>query len=244
MLRLFVESLALSETDTNNFDILVFTQENMVEGIEKIFADFNIEVKIECMDLVYSEMKPTWSKQVQTHVNILDAAQMRLRLWEWNGVCEYDNFLYLDTDIIIRGDLNELFDVDLENKLYAEQQRKIRCLDQGRQFFDFSKIDRKTSGFCSGVLLFKNRDEIKNLFSKTLNHIKEHIDSNQEVPRYLEQPFLVYHTITDDLYSSALSEKISPTGNILHHFYTCIGKTTRKIKRMNKLLNELRKTIK
>ena len=176
-------------------------------------------------------------------INILDASQVSLRIWELNEVHEYDTFLYLDTDVIITGDLNQILNADLDNKLFAEQQRKIRCLDQGRQFFDFSKIDRKTSGFCAGVLLFKNCNEIKNLFAKTLSHIKEHLNSNQEVPRFLEQPFLVYHTITDDLYNSALSEKISPSGNILHHFYTCVGKTTRKIKRMNKLLNELRKTV-
>lgn len=241
MLRLFVESLALSETDTNNFDILIFTQDNMVNEIRKIFEDFNIEVRIECMNLIYSEMKLNQSNQM---INILDASQISLRIWELNEVHEYDTFLYLDTDVIITGDLNQILNADLENKLYAEQQRKIRCSDQGRQFFDFSKIDRKTSGFCAGVLLFKNCNEMKNLFAKTLNHIKEHIDSEQEVPRYLEQPFLVYHAITDDLYSSALSQKIKSSGKIMYHFYTCIGKTTRKIKRMNKLLNELREKVK
>ena len=91
MLRLFVESLALSETDTNKFDILIFTQDNMVNEIMKIFEDFNIEVRIECMNLIYSEMKLNKSNQM---INILDASQISLRIWELNEVHEYDTFLF------------------------------------------------------------------------------------------------------------------------------------------------------
>ena len=73
--------------------------------------------------------------------------------------------------------MNEIFNMRLENKLYAEQEDTIASEHHGAQFFDFTKIDKNTPAFCAGVLLFKNCNEIKCLFEKTLNHILEYVKS-------------------------------------------------------------------
>lgn len=218
LLRLLVESLALSDTDTSKFDILVFTQKDMAEEIKKVFEDFGVNGKVKCMDFLYSKKANGRRRTQQRHLHILDSSQMSLRIWEWEDIDLYDKLLYLDVDVLIIRDLNEILDMQLENKLYAEKESTINNKNHGGELFDFSKIEEHTPAFCGGVLLFNNCTEVKELFERTLRHVDEHVDSCQRIPKCLEQPFLIYHTIMGKLNHHGLTDKIQGDNRILHHF--------------------------
>ena len=80
---------------------------------------------------------------------------------------EYEKLLYIDGDVIVRGSLKELDDIDLGNH-YAGVVKDLMSLHQG----DPERIGRK-SYFNSGVLLLnckKIRDD--NLYQKLINEKK------------------------------------------------------------------------
>ena len=70
---------------------------------------------------------------------------------EDNGILGRGN-----ADIIIKKDLNIIFNLNIGNQLYGIQSGNISNLSFGRQFFNFDKINPNTSGINSGTLFFKN----------------------------------------------------------------------------------------
>ena len=90
----------------------------------------------------------------------------------------------------------------MENKLYALKEychRNFHC-----QLFtdeEYELLD-KNSAFSSGILLFNNHKVIKDLFSQILLHIHNHITSDLPIPICLDQPFIVYYAVKNNLYNN------------------------------------------
>ena len=51
-------------------------------------------------------------------------------------------------------------------------------------------------------MLFNNNIIIKDLFSQILLHIHNHITSDLPIPICLDQPFIVYHAVKNNLYNN------------------------------------------
>ena len=51
-------------------------------------------------------------------------------------------------------------------------------------------------------MLFNNNTIIKDLFSQILLHIHNHITSDLLIPECLDQPFIVYHAVKNNLYNN------------------------------------------
>lgn len=239
LLRLLFESMAISSTDMGKFDIMVFTSNDFTDDISKISKQYNVNIIVKTVDFLYTKYKVGRRPTQKRYIDILDASQMSLRIFELVDTNSYDKFLYLDSDILILNDLNEIFNMRLENKLYAEQEDTIASEHHGAQFFDFTKINKNTPAFCAGVLLFKNCNEIKCLFEKTLNHILEYVKSGQRIPRCVEQPFLVYNTLDSGMYNSQLTKIINGEEQILKHFIGACGSGETKYKIMSDYLSNI-----
>lgn len=243
LLNLLFESLIVSRTDLNNIDILVITQNDFKCDIKKISEKCKIDIEIKCLDFWYSKYKKNRRKTQKKYIDILDASQMSLRIFELVNLDLYEKILYLDADVLVLRDLNEIFNIQIKNKLYAEQQSNIKSGHHGSMFFDFTKMNKNTPAFCAGILLFKNCNEIKELFKKTLKHIKEHIISKKPIPMCVEQPFLVYNTIMCNLYDCKLTKKINGDGQILKHFQNNVGDGQKKYNLMLNFLANHKKTM-
>jgi lipopolysaccharide biosynthesis glycosyltransferase len=117
---------------------------------------------------------------------------------------EYSKILYLDTDIIIKQDITPVLELDIDDKLYAIQSGTINSPSFGVYFFDFNTIDKNTTGINSGTLLFKNSDTMKTLFLNIREHIKEYTDAGRPVLYCMDQPFINYGAIKNNLHNNEL----------------------------------------
>lgn len=189
---------------------------------------------------------------ILTISTLFESASARLKLFNYNDIdlSLYEKILYLDTDILINNDLNTIFNLDIDsNKIYALEEGNIGHEYWGGQFFNFTKYNRNTLAFSSGILYFKNTPEIKSLFDKILNHIKDFISSKQySIPICLEQPFIVYNSIINEQYNNTLMKSyiennpsIVKENIIIYHFPGGPGNFISKIDKMTvfypKLIN-------
>jgi len=218
----------------DRFDILILTSPQFKDNINDISQNMNIHIM--CIELS----------------TIFEAAWSRLLIFDYPNLWNYENILYLDTDIIIKKDLTSMFNLIIDEKLYGLEQGNIQSLHFGKQFFDSNNIDETITGINSGTLLFKNCLVIKELFCRIRKHIDSFSKSGDPIPYALDQPFINYHAIKDLLYDNkilkpyiSLYENVDEVNNyetsIICHFSFPIGNFNHKYNRMNKFLANLLK---
>jgi len=178
LMKLFLLSMTLySRTDT--FDILVMTSQEFVNDVQYITRLLDLPIKI---FLTKCE-------------SVADAMINRLHIFKYKDIEQYSKLLYLDIDIIIQGDITRLFELEIEDKIYPirEYNRTINDnLHYGKDFFDFSKIDKNTPAINAGVFLFNNSKVMKNLFQIILDRISL-IRKENTSHVFLEQQLLNYY---------------------------------------------------
>jgi len=231
LLNLLLASVAhYSKKDTWNF--LIITSKEFESDILTFSDTYGIYLRIFTINLT----------------TIFQAACARLCIFDYPNISEYEKILYLDTDIIIKGDLASMFTLPIEDLLYAIESGKIDSHNFGGQFFDFGKIDRSLTGINSGTLLFLNSENMKNLFKKIQNHIKEFTNEGHPVPYCMDQPFINYHAIKDGQYDNKLLNTLvslfegndtvdNYSSSIICHFSFPIGNFSHKFIRMKRFLD-------
>jgi len=233
LLNLLLTSLKFY-SNLNSFDILILTNETMREEVDELSKKLKINIKIQTFDFK----------------TIFQAACARLFIFDYPEINKYEKILYIDTDIIIKKDLFILFDLDIGNLLYALEQGTINSLNFGKQFFNFDKINPNTTGINSGTLLFKNCQEIRNLFSRIIGHINAYTDSKVTTPYTMDQPFINYHAISSKVYDNkllnpyiSLYEDTDMVTNydtsVICHFSYPIGNFNHKYDRMRSFLTKI-----
>ena len=171
-----------------------------------------------------------------------EAACMRLDIFNYEHIQSYEKVLYLDTDIVIQGDLQALFTTPLEDKLYALEEGTISENHHGCWFFDFSKINKYTPAMNSGVLLFRTTSTIRKLFTECADHIRECRIAKHKMPLAYEQPYINYHFINANCYNTTLMKQyvilmfgfVEPQTSIpICHFAGLMGHPDSKFDRMD-----------
>ena len=222
--RLLLMSMRLYSS-IDAFDILVLTTESFRAELEGIARELRINLRI----------------HVMPYRTVFEAACARLKIFEYDDISYYKTILYLDTDILIKGELVTLFEIPKETKIYAIQSGTIASPSFGRQFFT-GWVDYSKTGFNSGTLLFPNSPKIRELFGRIWAHAMEH---SAAPPYCMDQPFINYHAIKDDLYDNqALNPFVSlyednevvtnEATSVLCHFSFPIGNFGHKYGRMTK----------
>uniref|UniRef100_A0A6C0K9N4 Glycosyltransferase 2-like domain-containing protein n=1 Tax=viral metagenome TaxID=1070528 RepID=A0A6C0K9N4_9ZZZZ len=221
--RLLLTSMRLYSS-IKAFDILVMTTEEFRKEFEALAKELRIHIQVYTLPLK----------------TVFQAACARLKIFDWDEIDAYKTILYVDTDIIIKGDLESLFQIPSEDKLYAIQSGTIASRNFGGDLFkdwvDFSK-----TGFNSGTLLFRNSTPMRKLFANTWTQAMEHALSP---PACMDQPFLNYQAIKDDLVDNiALNPFVSlyedndvvinEATSVLSHFSFPIGNFAHKFQRMS-----------
>ena len=229
LLRLLSLSLYFFGNIKDDTDIVILSCYNFRDDIIDIFKILNINVYVHCIDL-YS---------------LFSAAYSRLFIFDLPMINDYNKILYLDTDILIMNDINNILNLDIDNLLYAVEEGIISDKYHGIDFFDFTKVDRDTTAFTSGILYFNNHIDIKNLFSKILDHINKHIELGLKIPLCFDQDFIVYHAITDNIYNNKLlikyvvNNSTTLTEHTVHHFMGWPGNYQSKNLKMIKFLRDV-----
>ncbi len=133
-----------------------------------------------------------------------EACCARLNFFNLRSSERYECCLYLDVDIIIKGDIKELFKFLEKDVLYVCPEGKINKGSYpsdhwGRSLFgsDLELYEDK-AGFTTGILLFNNCKVLEELFEC----IKMDISTSPFKFECEDQPFIIYHAFTKGLYDN------------------------------------------
>jgi len=214
-------------------DFLVITAEEFIPRVKDLSTLTEIPLLIHTLPLK----------------TIFESACARLRIFDYPLLNTYEKILYIDTDILIKGDLGKLFEFALEERVYAIESGTIASPSFGCQFFSES-TNKSVKGFNSGTLLFPNSLNIRDLFSKIRGHCESYADSKAPIPYCMDQPFINYHCIKSGLYNNTLlnpyvalfedGDNISNEATaIVCHFSYPIGNVWHKHARMTKYFTKI-----
>ena len=239
LLKILLISVKLFSSRTlESIDFLIMTSRDFAADIRKVSEDVGVPLKLMFLDI--NRLK--------------GAAFARLYIFEYEHIMSYEKILYLDTDIIVQGDLMKVFEEPLEDKLYAMKEGTIEHEIHGGHWFDFSTIDKNTVGLNSGILLFKPTETMRTIFTGAIAHIDELRATGKPMPSCEDQAFVNYHFIKAGNYDNRLMEKYgliyciepppppsAPTDVVICHFAWPIGNAKHKLGRMKPHLTHLLK---
>lgn len=229
LINLLLKSYKLFGNSSDNIDYLIICNPNFKNKIQTIFDNLNIDGQIWCLDLT----------------TMFEAGYSRLKIFSYPNINLYHKILYLDCDILVTNSINNILNFSLENKLYALKEgchRYFHCA-----FFtneEYKLLD-KTSVFSSGILLFNNNIIIKELFSKILLDIRYTINNNLPIPTCLDQPYIVYHAIKNNLYENqkliniVINNPNNFNNQTISHFPGGVGFYTNKFDKMSNFMTEI-----
>ena len=233
MFFLCLESILVYGNLDTNTDILVYTSTIFMNKIKKNYL-YNYKIIFEIND-IYNDIDK--------------ACKSRLDIFNLSSIIKYKKILYLDTDIIVKDDLNKVFDVCTENILYVLEEGEINHDFDfwGKTLFgnETNDYEDKTA-FTSGILLFNNCEEIKNLFTK----INEDIIARPYYFSCYDQPYIIYNAFKYRLYNNKIlkSYVVNNDNNIhsdkvIHHFPGGVGHYQHKMIIMESFLKNLKEHI-
>ena len=226
LIHLLLKSYKLFGNAPNEVDYLIICSPHFQKDIQAIFDTLHIKGII-------------WSLDLKTK---FEAGYSRLQIFEYSNINQYKKILYLDCDILVTNSISNILDFELKNKLYGLEEGNTEHVYFGKQFFDKNP---NCTAFTSGILLFNNHIIIKDLFRKILLHIKSHIQKNLPIPICLDQPFIIYHAVKDNLYDNQklINIVVNNPNNFNHetisHFPGGPGNYESKIVKMSQFMNNV-----
>lgn len=233
LLYLLLESIYIYGNINDDTDIIIYTNTDFANKIKQTNLFSN--------KIVF---------QINDNYNTLDqACKSRLDIFEFTNIVNYKKILYLDTDILVTNDLNDMFDLAEKDVLYAKKEGSIdnEYDFYGRTFFENDcdykmKYSNDMSAFSSGVLLFKTTEPIIQLFKSIKDHIAQYYHP------FYDQPHVVYISKSqnmidkdDTLDKYIYIQKEGENNEFIHnnsiiHFSRGVGVFKNKIDVMNDFL--------
>jgi predicted O-methyltransferase YrrM len=229
MFFLLLESIFIYGNLDLYTNILVYTSTPFMNIIKQSHLFNNEKIKFEIND---------------TYNNIKTACRARYNIFNLPSVVNYNKILYLDTDILVKDDINKVFNNCEKDILYVLEEGKINCNTNywGKKLFgnDINNYEDKTA-FSSGLILFNNCEKIKDLFNKT-------IDIFNTCNFILnDQPYIVYNAFKYNLYNNKILKSLVVNNDsnihsdkVIHHFPGNPGVYQHKIDAMTIFLNNIK----
>ena len=232
MFFLLLESIFIYGNLDDNTNILVYTSTPFMNIIKQNHLFNDEKIKFEIND---------------TYDTIEKACKARLDLFNLSSIKNYDKILYLDTDILVKDDINKVFDVCKEDILYVLEEGQIYSHTDfwGKTLFG-NEIDNYSdkNAFTSGILLFNNCEKMRDLF----NIINEDMANRPHFFECQDQPYIVYNAFKYSLYNNKILKSLVVNNDenihsdkVIHHFPGGPGVYQHKIDAMTIFLNNIKK---
>lgn len=230
-LYLLLESIYIYGNINDKTDILIYTSTNFMNKIKESHL-FISKIRFETND---------------EYNTINQSCKSRLDVFTLPSICKYTRILYLDLDIVVKSDINNIFDLIKEDILYVLEEGNIGKHNYkddywGNSLFgdEISNYEGKTA-FTSGILLFNNCNKIKILFEQ----IKEDMVTR---PHYFQdQPHIVYNAMKYNLYNNQILKSFVvnrdsniDSDKIIHHFPGGPGIYENRITTVTTFLNNIK----
>ena len=229
MFFLLLESIIICEHLDNNTDVLVYTSTSFMNMIKQHHLYNHEKIKFEIND---------------TFNTIDKACKARLDLFKLSSIKNYTRILYLDTDVIVKDDIDKMFRVCNDDVLYCLEEGTIEHDYWGKTLFgDEIHNYHDTPAFTSGILLFNNCEKIKDLFDE----INQDIINRPHQFECHDQPYIVYNAFKHRLYNNTLLKTLVVNNDynvqsdkVIHHFPGGPGVYQHKMDAMTIFLNEFK----
>ena len=233
MFFLLLESILIYGNLDDNTDILLYTSTQFMNIIKRSHL-FSEKIKFEIND---------------TYNNIDKSCKSRLDLFNLVSVKNYNKILYLDTDILVKDDINKVFEVCKEDILYVLEEGEIDSNSDywGKSLFgdEVNNYEDKTA-FTSGIMLFNNCEKIKDLFNK----INEDIVKRPYKFSFYDQPYIVYNAFKYNLFNNKILKSLVVNSDmnihsdkVIHHFPGGPGVYQHKIVNMTNFLDNIKEQL-
>ena len=231
MFCLLLESILIYGNLDNNTHILVYTSTEFMNMIKNNYLFDKDRIVFEIND-GYNDVEKS--------------CKARLDLYLLPSVSNYDKILYLDTDIIVKGDLNKVFDICEEDLLYVLPEGDIISNTDwwGNVLFgdEVNNYEDKTA-FNSGILLFNNCEKLRLLFE---NINKDMVNRPYNFVCH-DQPYIVYNAFKYNMFNSKVLTPFAichdcdiNSDKLIHHFPGGPGHYKDKLCKMETFLNGLK----
>lgn len=176
----------------------------------------NIDILVMC-DYEYSKIVAEAIPFAKIHVtppngNNIISSMRKIEIFSYDSIGDYEKILYLDSDIVILGDVSKLFENQLKRDvLYAKKDADFDSLKtymHGLCLFGEEDLRRFAAlgqhPFCAGHFLFENTKENRRHFESVLKMMR-----TWEGSFFFEQSFLNHYFQTNGRYDlSLLDEEI------------------------------------
>jgi len=141
--------------------------------------------------------------------DINDAFAYRLKMLDILDWKENDTFLYLDTDIIV---MKRLSNLKYNNEKVNVYTHKTAPKNQDNNWYAglLTKDPKilKQKPFCSGIMLFKPSNNIKEIFKEIWNFFQNDKKYNIKNLKYGDQPYINYKLCQHNLYDISLNNVV------------------------------------
>jgi lipopolysaccharide biosynthesis glycosyltransferase len=242
MLFLLLESIQLYG-ELKDTEILIYTSTQFMKVIQLCpYPIINELTKFEIND-TYN----TVEKACKARLDLFDLLVATNKKYNYQKNL-YQKILYLDTDIIVKGNLQNIFDLCTEDKLYVLEEGSIDSDTDfwGKTLFQNAgdlELHTNKTAFTSGILLFNNCEKIKDLFTA----IQKDMIARPFKFYCQDQPYIVYNAFKYGLYDN---QTLKPfvvnndydikSSKIIHHFPGDPGLHVHKLKFMVAFLTGLK----
>jgi lipopolysaccharide biosynthesis glycosyltransferase len=235
MFMLLLESIFIYGNVDININILVYTSTPFMNKIKNSHLYNDEKIKFEIND---------------TYNDIDKSCKARLDLFNLSSIKNYNKILYLDTDILVKNNINKVFDVCEEDILYVLEEGEINSSSDywGKTLFgnEINNYSDK-SAFTSGILLFNNCEKIRSLFYE----IKKDMVNRYRYFDCYDQPYIVYNAFKYNLYNNKILKSLVVNNDynihsdkVIHHFPGGPGCYGHKIEKMTIFLNSMKDSYK
>ncbi len=231
MLYLLLESMFIYGNIDEDTDILVYTSTAFMDMIKKSHL-YHSKIKFEVND---------------TYNSIDTACKARLDVFNLPSITQYNKILYLDTDILVKDEINKVFNVCKEDILYVLEEGNLATETEdyhGKALFtnELDEYEDKTA-FTSGILLFKNCETMQTLFQ----NIKEDMIRRPGNFSCYDQPYVVYNAFKYKVFNNKLLKSLVVNSDhniysnkVIHHFCGGPGVYQNKIQKMTIFLKSIK----
>lgn len=206
LVQLLLKSYTLFGSSSYDTEYLIICNPNFRYQISELFKLLNIQGRLWCLN---------FNTQLELEYSFL-------RIFYYPVIHKYQKIIYLDCNVLIANKISNIFDLQLEDKLYVLKENS--CIKSDYSLFtneEFKNLDKNLT-FSSEILLFKNIPEIKKLFTDTIHNIKEYIGNKIQVPVSIYKSFIIYNSIKSNIVNNTLLSEICTNNTNIYKNYTII----------------------
>jgi hypothetical protein len=229
---LLLESIFIYGNLDENTNILIYTTSSFMNIIKKSHL-FNYEK-------IQFEINDTYDNidNIDNIVNIDKSCKAILDLFNLPSIINYNKILYIDTDILVKDDINKIFNDCKEDLLYV--------LEEEIDNYNYNYNYNDKTAFTSGILLFNNCNKIKDFFNK----INEEIINRPYYNYSHNQPYIIYNALKYNLLNDNVLKSLVVINNndihsdkVIHIFSGGPDVYIHKINAMTIFLNSIKDFI-